>query len=233
MGAALHARGGGVGGAVPVDRRAVGRTFRRSDHYKALEDRGSASCGGPAVCHLGGISLHGLSRLKAFCTFIAAPLMGIRTACALLLSDEGRTRILFPMGHVGDEERHQSTADRRTSPPERGHTQVFLGWNWMWVWQVAIRDGQSGTGAQLARGLRASATTVSGSLSGWRSSRGGSCRRRLPSCPGVWLRRRLIRRRRRVLGADVPPADLTSEPRRDRCPECGTPAPENGRQHEA
>jgi hypothetical protein len=117
----------------------------------------------------------------------------------------------------------QDVAPRDLSRPGPGvHTRALLGWNWMWVWseQYALdsRDPREDAGA--GRGPRGRSdgrirVVRSAALIPWWVASPP-----LGVLPALWLRRRLVARRRRATGRCLACGfDLRATP--ERCPECG------------
>ena len=104
-------------------------------------------------------------------------------------------------------------------PPPRGHTRTVVGWNRMWAWSERYAlDSREFTGNPLVppgSDGRIRVVQAAAVVPWW------IVPPPLVVLPGLWLRRRLVARRRRATGRCLACGfDLRATP--ERCPECGT-----------
>ena len=117
----------------------------------------------------------------------------------------------------------QDVAPGDLSRPSAGvHTRALLGWNWMWVWSeryaLDSREPRENAGNPLGPSDDRIRVVHSAALIPW-----WVVSPPLAVLPALWLRRRLVARRRRATGRCLACGyDLRHSP--EKCPECGSAA---------
>jgi hypothetical protein len=113
----------------------------------------------------------------------------------------------------------QDVVPQDLSRPGAGvHTRILLGWNWIWAWheRYALDSHER---ASSVSDDRIHVVHSAALIPWWFVSPP------LALLPALWLRRRLVTRRRPAMGRCLACGfDLRATP--DRCPECGTAVPE-------